>query len=133
MLLDIQKITDRLEQAGVPPTQARVHAAVLGEVVGMLEASHYHRFAGPEETDQGLGLLASDHYRLEEQATMVEAQRHMTKESLGAQIRAGQELLAAKIGQTSADIKRELIWWIGLMGVLQIAFIVALALRLVQG
>lgn len=34
MFFDTQKAVDRLVDAGVPPAQARAHAAVLAEVIG---------------------------------------------------------------------------------------------------
>jgi hypothetical protein len=56
MLFDTQRAVDRLVEAGVPPVQARAHAAVLAEVIDSVNAHFIGRFA----TKDDLALAVSE-------------------------------------------------------------------------
>jgi uncharacterized sporulation protein YeaH/YhbH (DUF444 family) len=52
MLFDTQKLVERLEEAGVPPSQARAHIAVLAEVIGSLERTIIERCASKQDLEE---------------------------------------------------------------------------------
>ncbi|HEY1231137.1 MAG TPA: hypothetical protein VGF26_27865 [Ramlibacter sp.] len=60
MLLDTQKVVDRLVDAGVPPVQARAHAAVLAEVMGSVNEHFIGNFATKEDLDRAVKELKAD-------------------------------------------------------------------------
>jgi hypothetical protein len=56
MLFDTQRAVDRLVDAGVPPAQARAHAAVLAEVIDSVNEHFIGRYA----TKEDLALAVKD-------------------------------------------------------------------------
>jgi hypothetical protein len=56
MLFDTQRAMDRLVDAGVPPAQARAHAAVLAEVIDSVNDHVVGRYA----TKEDLALAVKD-------------------------------------------------------------------------
>jgi hypothetical protein len=67
MLFDTQKVVDRLVEAGVPPTQARAHAAVLVDVIGSIDGHVIERYAtkdavarAVDKFEAGMAKLRSD-------------------------------------------------------------------------
>jgi hypothetical protein len=52
VLFDTQKMVERLEGAGVPSAQARVHTALLTEVVNAMEAAIIERCASKQDLER---------------------------------------------------------------------------------
>jgi hypothetical protein len=67
MLLDTQKVVDRLVEAGVPPGQARVHASVLADALGSVDGHVREHYAtkdavalATEKVETSIERLRSD-------------------------------------------------------------------------
>jgi hypothetical protein len=105
MLFDTQKMVERLESVGVPPVQARMHIAILAEVMSTLETVITERCASKD-----------DIARLE--ARIDKLQAHIDN----IEVRTDAKL---------SDLKSELIRWVVTVGILQMALIAALVLKLV--
>jgi hypothetical protein len=54
MLFDTQKVVDRLVEAGVPPAQARAHAAVLVDVIGSVDGHVNEHYATKDKVDRAV-------------------------------------------------------------------------------
>jgi hypothetical protein len=105
MILDTQKIVDRLEEAGVPPAQARAHAAVLFDVINSVDGHCIERYATNDTVSR-----AVDGNKAEFIAVRAEMQAAISK------------------------LRSDLMKWVLVVGVglsfLQTAFISALILKL---
>lgn len=109
MLLDTQKMVERLETAGVPPAHARAYVAVLLDAISSADAHYALRLATKDELAQGLADVRAEIRQLE------------TRMETGfAQIRA-----------EMANLRTELIKWVVTVGILQTTLITALVLKLV--
>ncbi|MBV8047300.1 MAG: hypothetical protein JO171_09115 [Paludibacterium sp.] len=98
---DTLKVVARLEQAGMPAEQARVQAAVLAEVIAAEALRSVERHAG--KADVGLELVG---------------------------LRAELKTIDAKVDKAAAEVKSELVRWVVSVGVLQMALITGLVLKL---
>lgn len=105
---DTLKMAERLESAGVPAAQAKVQAAVLAEVICAEDASISDRFFSKQEASQEFASIRA------------------VIEKLDAKI----EKLDAKIDRSASDVKSELIRWVVSVGILQMALIAGLVLKL---
>ncbi len=104
---DTLKMMERLESAGFTNAQAKVQAEVLAEVIGKESANVAERYSSKQDVAQELsGVKASI-------------------ESLGT-------TLNLKIDRSAAEVKSELIRWVVSVGVLQMALIAALILKLTR-
>lgn len=102
---DTLKMMERLENAGFTNAQAKAQAEVLAEVIGKESANVAERYSSKQDVAQELsGIKASI-------------------ESLGT-------TLNLKIDRSAAEVKSELIRWVVSVGVLQMALIAALILKL---
>ena len=102
---DTLKMMERLESAGFTNAQAKAQAEVLAEVIGKEKAHAAERYASKHDVAQELvGIKASI-------------------DNLGA-------TLNLKIDRSAAEVKSELIRWVISVGVLQMALIAALILKL---
>jgi hypothetical protein len=104
VLFDTQKMVERLEGAGVPPAQARVHTALLTEVMNAMEAAIIERCASKQDLER---LEARVEVRM-----------------------AGFDARLAGFDARLAELKSELIRLVVTVGVLQTALIAALLLKL---
>lgn len=107
---DTLKMAERLENAGMPAAQAKMQATVLAEVITAEDASIVDRFSSKQDVAVEL-----------------------------AAIKAGIEKLDSKISQNAAefkalnsDTKSELIRWVVSVGILQMALVAGLVLKLVK-
>jgi len=107
---DTLKMAERLESAGMPAAQAKMQATVLAEVMNAEDASIVDRFSSKQDVAVEL-----------------------------AAIKAGIEKLDSKISQSAAeskalnsDTKAELIRWVVSVGILQMALVAGLVLKLVK-
>lgn len=107
---DTLKMAERLESAGMPAAQAKMQATVLAEVITAEDASIADRFSSKQDVAVEL-----------------------------AAIKAGIEKLDSKISQSAAefkalnsDTKAELIRWVVSVGILQMALVAGLVLKLVK-
>ncbi|WP_232429632.1 MULTISPECIES: hypothetical protein [unclassified Janthinobacterium] len=107
---DTLKMAERLESAGMPAAQAKMQATVLAEVITAEDASIVDRFSSKQDVAVEL-----------------------------AAIKAGIEKLDSKISQSAAefkalnsDTKAELIRWVVSVGILQMALVAGLVLKLVK-
>ena len=108
---DTPRVVERLEGAGVPAEQARMHASVFADVL--------------QQTISAEGECM--------------AERFASKQETGAefsQIEVSLEKLDAKIDTTAAELKSELVRWmvsvVVSVGVLQTALIAGLLLKIVH-
>jgi hypothetical protein len=107
MLFDTQKMVDRLEGAGVPPAQARVHTVLLAEAISAVETTIIERCASKQEVAQGF---------MEVRAAI---------DKLDARV----DVRLAEFEVRLAELKSEAIRWVVTVGILQSALIVALVLK----
>jgi len=106
---DTLNVVERLESAGIPAEQARMHAAVLADIlketISVETECMAERFANKREAAAELN-----------------------------QFKVALEKLDAKIGTTAAELKSELIRWVLTVvvsvGILQTAFIAGLILKI---
>ncbi|NHZ90376.1 DUF1640 domain-containing protein [Massilia sp. CCM 8733] len=108
---DTLKMAERLERAGFSVEQAKVQAAMLAEIVSAADASIVERFSSKHDVSREL-----------------------------TEIRSSIEKLDAKIDRTAADAKAsvseakaEPVRWVVGVGLLQMALIAGLVLKLVPG
>jgi hypothetical protein len=111
MLFDTQKMVERLEGAGVPPTQARVHTALLTEVMTAMEAAIIERCASKQDLER------------------MEARIEVRMAGFDARL-AGFDARLAGFDARLAELKSELIRMMVTVGILQTALIAALLLKL---
>lgn len=102
---DTLKMAERLESIGVPREQASLQAALLAELMCAEEAKNAARFARKPEVS-------------------------LEFVSVKAALEKTEARLDAKIETTAADLKSELIRWVVSVGILQMALIVGLVLKL---
>lgn len=104
---DTLKVVERLEGAGVPAGQARMHVSVLFDVLTQTLSAESERFADKQE-------VAAEF----------------------SQVKVALEKLDAKISTTAADLKSELMRWVVSVvvsvGILQTALIAGLLLKIVH-
>jgi hypothetical protein len=60
MLVDTQKVVDRLVESGVPMSQARVHAAVLADVIGSVHTHSMERYATKDDLSRAVAELKAE-------------------------------------------------------------------------
>jgi hypothetical protein len=108
MLFDTQKMVDRLEDAGVPPAQARVHTVLLAEAISALETAIIERCASKHDVANGFMEIKAALDRLD----------------------ARVDTRLAAVDTRMAELKSELIRWVVSVGILQMALIAALMLKL---
>lgn len=106
MLFDTQKMVERLENAGVAPAQARMHVAVLAEVINAALTTITERCANKEDIADVRACIGKVNTRIDR--------------------------LEAHIDARFADMKSELLRWVITVGILQMALIAALVLKLVS-
>lgn len=102
---DTLKMMERLESAGFTNAQAKVQAEVLAEVIGKENATATARYSSKQDVAQELSAIKA------------------SIDTLGTN-------LNLKIVQSAAEVKSELIRWVVSVGVLQMALIVGLVLKL---
>jgi hypothetical protein len=106
MPFDTLKVAERLVQAGVPTKQARLQVRILVELVSALDASIVARFSSKEEVAQELVSFGS------------------VTDKIGTKL----DKLEKHIDIAAAEVKSEVIRWVVLMGILQMALIAGLVL-----
>lgn len=119
VLFDTQKMVERLEGAGVPAAQARVHTAVLAEALGALQATILEHCASKEDLAR---LEARTNERFDSLQASTDARFKIADEHLTAEA----ALLRAAIVDTRTDLMK----WVVSVGILQMALIVGLVLKL---
>jgi hypothetical protein len=100
---DTLKMVERFEGAGFSMAQAKVQAAVLAEVISAEDSSIAERFSSKQDVSQEL-----------------------------VAIKASLDTINAKIDKSAAEVKGELIRWVVSVGLLQMALIAGLVLKLVR-
>jgi hypothetical protein len=108
VLFDTQKMVERLEGAGVPPAQARMHTALLEEAIAALHSTIVEHCASKED-------LARLEVRMDTGFKILE--EHLVTEAA---------LLRAAISDTRTDLMK----WVVTVGILQMALIAGLVLKL---
>lgn len=98
---DTLKMVERFESAGFSVDQAKMTATVLAEIISAEDASIADRFASKQDVAMEL-----------------------------AAIRAAIERIDSKIDKSSAELRSELIRWVVSVGILQMALISGLVLKL---
>ena len=110
MILDTQKMVDRLAEAGVPPAQARAHAALLVDVISSSDWHSTERYATKDTVSRAVDELRAN------------ADNNLV--AIKAEMQAGLDRL-----------RTELMKWVLTVvltvGILQTALITALLLKLV--
>ncbi|MET0319346.1 MAG: hypothetical protein ABW069_01345 [Duganella sp.] len=114
---------ERLEGAGFTNDQARTQAAVLAEVISAEHCAVADRYASKQDVAQELHPINAS-------LESVNLNIDTSIAALHAKIGASLETLNAKIDKTAAEVKGELIRWVVSVGVLQMALIAALVLKL---
>lgn len=102
---DTLKMVERFESAGFSIDQAKMTATVLAEVIGAEDASISDRFSSKQDVSQELLAIKASIERLD-------------------------TTLNAKIDKSAAEMKGELIRWVVSVGLLQMALIAGLVLKL---
>ncbi|MES2742589.1 MAG: hypothetical protein V4754_16820 [Pseudomonadota bacterium] len=112
MLFDTLKMANRLEDAGFSATQANAQATMLAEVVSAQDASIVERFSSKQDGYQELAGIRS------------------SIEKLDAKLEAKIERTALEAKANLSDAKAELVRWVVGVGILQMALIAGLVLKL---
>ena len=111
---DTLKMVNRLVKAGVPTEQAKVQTELLAEVISAEDSSIADRFSSKQDVTQELLSIKA------------------ALEKLDSKIDSKIENLDSKIDQSAAEVKSELIRGVVSVGVLQMALIAGLVLKLVH-
>lgn len=111
---DTLKMMDRLEKAGVPPEQARVQTELMVEVISAEDSSISERFSAKQD-------VTSELVRMNFELTAFRQEIKTDVSNLR------QEMLVQ-----NANTKTEITRWVVTVGVLQIALIAGLVLKLVN-
>ena len=114
---DTLKMVERLEQAGVPLEQAKAQAAIMVDAFEAEDKRIAERFATREGVEQQLVGIRSDINDLRNEQKLIRGEINQVK---------------AELGKAISDSKAEMIRWVVSVGILQIALIAALVLKLVQ-
>lgn len=107
---DTLKMAERFEGAGFSTAQAKVQAAVLAEVIGAEDASITERFSAKTDVAQELAAIRALMEKMDSKIDTVDS----------------------KISISSAETKAELIRWVVSVGILQMALVAGLVLKLVH-
>lgn len=107
---DTIKMAGRFESAGFSPEQAKMTATILAEVIGAQDARMAERFSSKQEVALELAAIRSD----------INALRHEMK------------TMNADTKTMIAETKAELVRWVVGVGLLQMALITGLVLKLVH-
>jgi len=107
---DTLKMVDRLIEAGVPTAQAKVQTQLLAEVISAEDSSIADRFSSKQDVAQELLSIK------------------LLLEKLDSKI----DKSTAEVRIELAGVKSELIRWVVSVGVLQMALIAGLVLKLVH-
>lgn len=124
MILDTQKMVDRLEEAGVPPAQARAHAALLVDVISSADGHCTDRFAAKDTVSRAVDQLRSELRELEAKVDKGFAEVKAEFVAVRAEMQAGLDRLRA-------DMTRWVLTVVLTVGILQTALITALLLKLI--
>lgn len=115
MHFDTQKMVERLEDADVPPAQARVHTALLVETINASEAKIIEHCASKDD-------LARMEARTDARFDKVDMRFAILEEHLATE--------ASRLRTAIADTNTELMKWVVTVGILQMALIAGLVLKL---
>jgi peptidoglycan hydrolase CwlO-like protein len=111
---DTLKMVDRLVKSGVPTEQAKAQTELLAEAISAEDSSIADRFATKQDVAQELLSIK------------------LALDKLDSKI----DKLDSKIDKSAAEVKGELIRWVvtvvGAVGILQMALIAGLVLKLVH-
>jgi len=126
MHFDTQKMVERLEETGVPPAQARVHTALLVEAIHASEAKIIEHCASKED-------LARMEARIDARFDRLEGSTDARFDKVDARFEIQEQRLTGEIALVRAaisDTKSELMKWVVTVGILQMALIAGLVLKL---
>jgi hypothetical protein len=115
------KMVDRLVKAGVPTEHAKVQTELLAEVISAEDSSIVERFA----TKQDMAATKQD---LAQELLSIK----LVLEKLDSKIDALDSKFDLKISASVAEVKSELIRWVVSVGILQMALIAGLVLKLLH-
>ena len=122
---DTLKMAERLESAGVPPEQARMHAMLLFEVlaegISSNEAGLSERFVSKQEFTSEISELKVAIARVDTKIDRLEARIDSLELNIDA-----------RIAKAIAELRSQMIHWIVSVGVLQTGLITALILKIVH-
>ena len=113
---DTLKMAERLEGAGMPAAQARMQATVLAEVISAEDASIADRFSS-KQAAQELAAVKAKNGKLDSKIDQLDSKI---------------DRLDSKIDKNAAEVKSELIRWVVSVGILQMALVAGLVLKLVH-
>lgn len=105
---DTLKMAERFQSVGFSAEQAKMTATILAEVIGALDARIADRFSSKQDVALELAGIRSD----------IDALRHEMK------------TMSADTKTMIADTKAELVRWVVAVGLLQMALISGLVLKL---
>lgn len=131
---DTLEMVERLEIAGVPTAQAKVQVSMLAEAIRSEDASISDRFVSKQDVTQELAsiraLIEKLNAKIDSRFEMLDAKIDAKIEMLDTKMNAKIETLDIKIDKSASDVKSELIRWVVTVGILQMALIAGLVLKL---
>ncbi|HEX8613180.1 MAG TPA: hypothetical protein VF800_17970 [Telluria sp.] len=107
---DTLKMAERLESAGFSTAQAKVQAALLAEIISAEDSSIVERFSSKQDVSRELSGIRSSIDKLD----------------------AKTDRTAAEAKASLSEAKAELVRWVVGVGLLQMALIAGLVLKLVH-
>lgn len=153
---DTLEMVERLEDAGVPTAQAKVQVSMLAEVIRSEDASISDRFVSKQDVIQELASIRTLIEKLDAKTNtrfemldakidskfgmldakidskfgMLDGKIDANIKTLDTKIDANIGMLDIKIDKSASDVKSELIRWVVTVGILQMALIAGLVLKL---
>jgi peptidoglycan hydrolase CwlO-like protein len=131
---DTLEMVERLEGAGVPAAQAKVQVSMLAEAIRSEDASISDRFVSKQDVVQELAsiraLIEKLNAKIDSKIDMLDAKIDARIGMLNTKIDAEIGMLDTKIDKSASDVKSELIRWVVTVGILQMALIAGLVLKL---
>lgn len=118
MLIDTQKVVDRLTEAGIPPLHAHAHAAVLADVLGSVDAHCTEHYADKDSVARAIS-------NLDARLAAFEAAFRAEFVAVRAEMRSGLDKLRS-------DLMKWVLAVAATVGILQTALITSLILKLVD-
>lgn len=124
MRFDTEKMVERLEDAGVPQAQARAHVSLLMNSINTTEESIIERCASKHQIADHVAVIKAE---FEKQRLHFDDQFENLRLYLDAELEKQRLHFEARLSET----RGELIKWVVSAGILQMALITGLVLKLI--
>lgn len=128
--VDTLSVAERLESVGVPHEQAKVQAMVLAEAFAAEARRMAELFCHSNDMAKALLSINANIDRGAAETKSLGEKLDLRIDQVGSECRAAAEQTHLKIDKMGAEVRSDLVRWVVSFGVLQMALIIALVLKL---